>query len=115
MNSPHRRFFRQFIWIGLLLAVVFAQPVPAAKPRTGSGVDDLPLVNVAARQPGNTLAILLTGDGGWADLDRTLSSALAAHGITVIGWDSLRYYWPLGRRMALPGTWQESWSITGPR
>lgn len=95
MNSP-RRFFRQFLCSGLLLAVAFAQPVSAAEPRAGSGVDDLPLVTVAARQPGDTLAVLLSGDGGWAELDRTLSSALAAlaaQGITVIGWDSLRYYW----------------------
>lgn len=48
----------------------FAQPLPAAKLRTKSGVDDLPLVNIAARQPGDTLAILLTGDGGWAGLPR---------------------------------------------
>lgn len=75
------------------MAVAFAQPVSAAPPRAGSGVDDLPLVTVAARQPGDTLAVLLSGDGGWAELDRALASALAAHGITVIGWDSLRYYW----------------------
>jgi type IV secretory pathway VirJ component len=56
-------------------------------------VDDLPLVEVAAGQPGDTLAILLTGDGGWAGLDKELSANLASRGIAVIGWDSLRYYW----------------------
>ncbi len=58
-----------------------------------SSVDGLPLIAVDATQPGDTLAILLTGDGGWAGLDKALSAALAARGIPVIGWDSLRYYW----------------------
>jgi type IV secretory pathway VirJ component len=72
----------------------FARPAPAETSRaTGDGVGDLPLTVVAAQQAGDTLAILLTGDGGWAGLDRALSSALAAKGMTVIGWDSLRYYW----------------------
>ena len=71
----------------------FARPAPAESPQAEVGVGDLPLVAVAARQPGDTLAILLTGDGGWAGLDRALASALAASGMAVIGWDSLRYYW----------------------
>lgn len=56
-------------------------------------VNDLPLITVGATQPGDTLAILLTGDGGWAGLDKALSATLVARGIPVIGWDSLRYYW----------------------
>lgn len=72
----------------------FARPLPSEAPQTATGgVDDLPLVTVDARRPGDTLVILLTGDGGWAGLDRALSSALAANGMAVIGWDSLRYYW----------------------
>lgn len=58
-----------------------------------ASVGDLPLIDIAASQPGDTLAILLTGDGGWAGLDKEVSATLAAHGIHVIGWDSLRYYW----------------------
>ncbi len=57
-----------------------------------AAIDELPLREVAG-QPGDTLAILLSGDGGWAGLDKELAAALAARGITVIGWDSLRYYW----------------------
>ena len=59
----------------------------------GQPVSDLPLIEVPARQAGDTLAILLTGDGGWAGLDKALSAALAERGVSVIGWDSLRYYW----------------------
>lgn len=71
----------------------FARPAQAETSQAEVGVDDLPLVAVAAQQPGDTLAILLTGDGGWAGLDKELASALAARGMAVIGLDSLRYYW----------------------
>jgi type IV secretory pathway VirJ component len=76
----------------------FARPMPNASADKETGpatarLDDLPLVEVAASQPGDTLAILLTGDGGWAGLDKELSATLASRGIPVIGWDSLRYYW----------------------
>lgn len=75
-----------------------ARPVPQAAPSPvrgsgATGVAGLPLIAVGATQPGDTLAILLTGDGGWAGLDKALSAALAARGISVIGWDSLSYYW----------------------
>lgn len=89
MSNLHRRFFRQLILIGLLLTV----PGSGRGVRAEVGVDDLPLTVVVSPQPGDTLAILLSGDGGWSSLDRVLSSALAERGMTVIGWNSLRYYW----------------------
>ena len=75
------------------------QPVPkvaipaSTSPREEKSISDLPLVEVDASHSGDTLGILLTGDGGWAGLDKELSATLATHGIAVIGWDSLRYYW----------------------
>lgn len=58
-------------------------------------VADLRLVEVPAtsKAVGDTMAILLTGDGGWADLDKGVAHGLAAHGIPVVGWSSLTYYW----------------------
>jgi type IV secretory pathway VirJ component len=57
---------------------------------------DLPIVTVPA-QPGtpagSTFAIILSGDGGWAGLDKDVANALSAAGIPVIGLDSLRYFW----------------------
>jgi type IV secretory pathway VirJ component len=64
-------------------------PVPSA-------LSDLPIVTVAAQSgttPSDTFAILLSGDGGWAGLDKEVAGALAANGIPVIGLDSLRYFW----------------------
>jgi type IV secretory pathway VirJ component len=55
---------------------------------------DLPLVKVAAKgPPTRTFAVLLSGDGGWAGIDRSVASALAARGVSVVGFDSLRYFW----------------------
>ncbi|KAF7598211.1 MAG: hypothetical protein CGU29_14070 [Candidatus Dactylopiibacterium carminicum] len=55
---------------------------------------DLPIVEVQAH--GNTsklFAVMLSGDGGWAGLDREVAAALTARGVSVVGIDSLRYFW----------------------
>jgi type IV secretory pathway VirJ component len=57
---------------------------------------DLPVVFVAAHPvatPSDTFAIMLSGDGGWAGLDKEVAAALSADGIPVVGLDSLRYFW----------------------
>jgi len=61
---------------------------------TAPSVADLPLVEVPA--PGSSsasLAVMLSGDGGWASLDREGAEVLAARGIPVVGLDTLRYFW----------------------
>jgi type IV secretory pathway VirJ component len=61
----------------------------AAVPSTA----DLPLVEVPAKPGGRTLAMILSGDGGWAGIDKDVAGALAAKGIPVVGWNSLQYFW----------------------
>jgi type IV secretory pathway VirJ component len=39
------------------------------------------------------LAIMFSGDGGWALLDRTVTAELAKHGLPTAGWDSVSYFW----------------------
>lgn len=57
-------------------------------------VSGLPLVEVPARNPARDMfAVMLSGDGGWAGLDRELADELATAGVAVVGWDSLRYFW----------------------
>ena len=56
-------------------------------------VADLPLVELPAAQGSHMLAIVLSGDGGWRDLDKTIAETLSHEGINVVGWDSLRYFW----------------------
>lgn len=56
-------------------------------------LDDLPLVEVPSADYGDTLAVFVSGDGGWASLVREISSQLAAQRISVVGLNSLRYFW----------------------
>jgi type IV secretory pathway VirJ component len=61
---------------------------------TDAGLADLPLVEVpAAGPPRDTLAVIITGDGGWAGLDREIAAGLADAGIDVVGLNSLKYFW----------------------
>jgi type IV secretory pathway VirJ component len=75
-----------------LTARTAAGTLPAAPAALG----DLPVIEVPA-QPGtpgsDTFAIIMSGDGGWAGLDKEVAEALSAHGIPVVGLDSLRYFW----------------------
>jgi type IV secretory pathway VirJ component len=56
-------------------------------------VSDLPLVELPAAHPRAMLAIVMSGDGGWRDLDKTIGEQLQKDGVSVVGWDSLRYFW----------------------
>lgn len=59
-----------------------------------SDVSHLPLVEVPSTGgQGDTLAVLMSGDGGWAGLDREVAARLAAKGVPVVGFDSLSYFW----------------------
>ena len=54
---------------------------------------DLPLVELPAAGAGERFAVLLSGDGGWAGIDKGIAEALVQRGIPVAGFDSLRYFW----------------------
>jgi type IV secretory pathway VirJ component len=58
-------------------------------------VADLPLIEVPATgsSTADAMAVFITGDGGWADLDKAIGDEFAKHGIPVVGWSSIRYYW----------------------
>ena len=57
------------------------------------GIADLPLVELPASPRGPFLAIIFSGDGGWRDIDKTIGEKLQSGGVSVVGWDSLRYFW----------------------
>jgi type IV secretory pathway VirJ component len=54
---------------------------------------DLPLRVIPADGNEKATLIFLSGDGGWADLDQSVATALAKRGVTTIGWSTLRYFW----------------------
>jgi type IV secretory pathway VirJ component len=61
--------------------------------RPATGLNDLPLVELPADNQATELAIFLSGDGGWRDLDKTIAEAMSKSGVNVVGLDSLRYFW----------------------
>ena len=64
--------------------------------RNGEGaleLGGLSVVELPGRPGARNIAIILSGDGGWRDLDRSVGEILANAGIHVIGIDCLRYFW----------------------
>ncbi|NYI20129.1 type IV secretory pathway VirJ component [Xanthomonas arboricola] len=56
------------------------------------GLGNLPLVELHA--PGSDrLVVMLSGDGGWRELDKGIAAQLQQQGVSVVGWNSLRYFW----------------------
>jgi type IV secretory pathway VirJ component len=59
-----------------------------------AALQDLPLVEVPAETPaGDAMAIIISGDGGWAGIDREVAGVLARKGMPVVGLNSLKYFW----------------------
>jgi len=62
---------------------------------------DLPLIEIpvdeqqSSTKPSTSesLAIIITGDGGWAEIDKNVAKILADKGIPTVALDSLSYFW----------------------
>jgi type IV secretory pathway VirJ component len=57
------------------------------------GLSDLPLVELPAKDKPLALAVFISGDGGWRDVDKQIGEYLQAHNVAVVGVDTLRYFW----------------------
>src|SRR5437870_12987205 len=54
----------------------------------------LPLVEVPATHgASDTLVVFVSGDGGWASIDKSISRVLARNGMPVVGLNALQYFW----------------------
>jgi type IV secretory pathway VirJ component len=67
--------------------------VPIARARLAPSVRDLPLVELPTGSAAGELAVIGSGDGGWARIDRRIGEDLAAHGVPVVGLNALQYFW----------------------
>jgi type IV secretory pathway VirJ component len=65
----------------------------AAPPPPPTQLADLPLIEYPVASTGARFVVLLSGDGGWAAIDKGLADAIVAQGLPVVGLDSLRYFW----------------------
>ena len=86
-----RRRLRCARRLGILLLAVGALRVVSAI--AAEAPADLPLIEAPVAAAGDTLVVLLTGDGGWAAMDRETAGAFVAAGVPVVGFDCLRYFW----------------------
>jgi type IV secretory pathway VirJ component len=66
---------------------------PRLSQETAGGLAALPLIELPAQTPTDKLAVVLSGDGGWRDIDKVIAENLQKQGVSVVGWDSLRYFW----------------------
>lgn len=65
-----------------------------AKQSIHEEMQDLPLIELpAANSVVDYFAIVVSGDGGWANIDRQIGDSLLENGIPVVGFDSLQYFW----------------------
>ncbi|WP_062064267.1 AcvB/VirJ family lysyl-phosphatidylglycerol hydrolase [Cellvibrio sp. OA-2007] len=74
------------------------EPTKTSAVNAQVSVDSLPLVEVLplANQQysqDDLFAVVISGDGGWANIDKDIANSLAAKGIAVVGWNSLDYFW----------------------
>jgi len=68
-----------------MLSLLLAAAVTTAK---------LPLVEVpATKGASDTLVVFVSGDGGWAKIDKEISKILADNGMPVVGLNALQYFW----------------------
>jgi type IV secretory pathway VirJ component len=80
--------------LGDTLRALIEPHLPRPKPLV-TNISALPLIVLGVDHPSKTMAIVISGDGGWRDLDKAIAENLQHHGVPVVGWDSLRYFWSL--------------------
>ena len=90
MSGVVRTLAAAVITLGAATLPAAAQKASAA--RSDNDVSDLPLhlVTTKGGSPAG-MAIVLTGDGGWAGIDKRMGDDFAAHGLSVVGLDSRSY------------------------
>ncbi|MDE3028487.1 MAG: virulence factor family protein [Paracoccaceae bacterium] len=72
-----------------VMATQIAARISAAR----AAMAALPVTVLPAKPKHDVLAIILSGDGGWRDIDQSIGQMMQSEGIPVVGLDSLRYFW----------------------
>ena len=89
MNGRAVSIAAAWLALGSAVASAVAQNPTAIR---DDDVGGLPLHVVVTKAPSPTaVTIFLSGDGGWAGLDRRISDDLAARGVAVVGLDTRSY------------------------
>jgi type IV secretory pathway VirJ component len=89
-------FGKQMAWLPQFKdAVLQLAPKPMADVPEGiADLGDLPIVELAPpANPTDYFAIVLSGDGGWASIDKQIGDELVKAGVPTVGFNSLQYFW----------------------
>ncbi len=78
----------------LIIAAV-AMSLSLAIEVRAAAAHELPLVEVPVKgsAPTPRFAVMISGDGGWAKIDKAIAEQLSLGGIPVIGVNALQYFW----------------------
>jgi type IV secretory pathway VirJ component len=75
-------------------AVARLTPVASAVAPSKSDIANLPVIELPVTDPKvDYFAIVLSGDGGWASIDKQIGEELNRSGVPVVGFNSLQYFW----------------------
>jgi type IV secretory pathway VirJ component len=89
-------FSRQTAWMPQLKdAVLRLAPRPPEVPAGAEDLGTLPIIPLPAPEHPSAqfFAIVLSGDGGWASLDKQIGEELISAGVPTVGFNSLQYFW----------------------
>lgn len=73
--------------------IVAAQQPQVKSARISTELNDLPLIELPLKANNGRLALIVSGDGGWAGIDKQVAEALNKDGVAVVGLNSLQYFW----------------------
>ncbi|HEY3296743.1 MAG TPA: AcvB/VirJ family lysyl-phosphatidylglycerol hydrolase [bacterium] len=93
--SVEKNWMPQYLQAFRDLSAAQASTAPAIPAAVSSdSLKNLPLVETLATDTsGSTMAIMLSGDGGWSGFDQGVSDEFAKRGIPVVGVNALKYFW----------------------
>jgi type IV secretory pathway VirJ component len=77
----------------LACSLLLSFNVTAETPVDDLKLDLLPVTQMNPADKDKPMVVFFSGDGGWAELDTTVSENLVKQGMPVVGWSSLTYYW----------------------
>ncbi|HEY6529490.1 MAG TPA: AcvB/VirJ family lysyl-phosphatidylglycerol hydrolase [Cellvibrionaceae bacterium] len=83
-------------WLEVDALLNWLDPRLTGQALSGQNEDDSPVVEVPASEQNKKadyFVVFLTGDGGWAQLDKEVAQHFNTAGVSVLGFDSLSYFW----------------------
>jgi len=100
--NDYWKTMQSVVFLSVILVILFCFIIPTAilakdnhvPIANSASIADLPLTELPVSQAKNDiLAIILSGDGGWADLDKVFGAAFQKRGVSTVGFDCLKYFW----------------------